>query len=434
MRILFVSEDMMATHVAYLMKKDGHEVKLYIENKFERGCFENLVEKTNNWKRELSWVGKDGLIVFDSTGYGKIQDRLRRDGYNVFGGSEQGEKIETERAYGYEVFKQIGLNTLPLIEFYNKDDAIDFIKKNPDRWVLKFSDHASFKNLAFIAEHPTSEDLISVLEAYEQNVFTKRKRKTLQKFVPGIEVGVARYFNGHDWVGPIEYNVEHTKFFPGNIGPVVDELGTVAWYDTNESEKLYTETLARFKDILTESNFRGDFGVGCIVNENGIFPLEVTARLGSPIVHLHSELHESSWADFMMAVAKGEGFDLQYKSGYGVVTLVLAPPFPYNASDVGVTIQGIELGTEKLEEDDWHHIHFDEIAALPDDERRLVVASPDGYLLHVTGAGATIEEAREKTLAIIDKMVIPKKFYRNDIGKTFEEEQLPQLRSWGYYS
>ncbi|MBU0722690.1 hypothetical protein KKH46_00525 [Patescibacteria group bacterium] len=48
-----------------------------------------------------------------------------------------------------------------------------------------------------------------------------------------------------------------------------------------------------------------------------------------------------------------------------------------------------------------------------------------------TAVADTVEKARQKSINLIKKIVIPKAFYRNDIGKDFEK-QLPDLKRWGY--
>ena len=93
MRVLFVSGELIAGDVAYRLKQEGCEVKLFIEDKSRGDCFVNMVEKTNDWRKELDWVGKDGLIVFDDVGYGKVQDDLRKKGYTVFGGSKESDRF-----------------------------------------------------------------------------------------------------------------------------------------------------------------------------------------------------------------------------------------------------------------------------------------------------------------------------------------------------
>ena len=70
-------------------------------------------------------MGKDGLIVFDDVGFGKIQEKLRKKGFNVFGGCALGDKLEMDREFGQKIFKQCGLSTVPLCDFDNIDDCND---------------------------------------------------------------------------------------------------------------------------------------------------------------------------------------------------------------------------------------------------------------------------------------------------------------------
>ncbi len=50
----------------------------------------------------------------------------------------------------------------------------------------------------------------------------------------------------------------------------------------------------------------------------------------------------------------------------------------------------------------------------------------------ITGIGETVQDAREKECRLIDKIVIPKMFYRNDIGVKFIERDNALLEKWGY--
>ena len=143
MKILFVSRDLIAGDLAYLLKQEGHEVKLFIGEKGRKHNFDNLVAKTSNWKKELKWVGKDGLIVFDDVGWGKDQDRLRKKGYTVIGGSAGGDRLEMDREFGQKVFKEHGLKTVPLVDFDDIEEAILHVRKNPKTWVIKRNDGMS---------------------------------------------------------------------------------------------------------------------------------------------------------------------------------------------------------------------------------------------------------------------------------------------------
>ena len=431
MNILLISNECIVGNLAILLKKEGYGVKLYINNKSDRYNYDNLVDKTNNWKKELDWVSKDGLIIFDDVGWGKTQDLLRKKGYKVFGGCELADKLELDREFGQQIFKEYGLKTVELKNFSDIEDAIIFIKNNPKKWVVKCNNHDN-KFLTYIGEFDCGKDTISVLKNYYNNRYISRGKISLHERIDGIEMGVGRYFNGKDWVGPIEINFEHTKLFPDDVGPITSEMGTLAWYDDDEQNKLFVNILLKLKPYLQKINFKGDFEINCIVNKDGAFPLEATARLGSPIIHLQSELQLSPWGEFLYAIANGKKYDLKYKKGFGVVNLIATPPFPYGKKNSKETLYGINVYFDNLNKEEMNSIHFEGVSMRAGkDQGQYFISTSDGYIAYVTSVADSIKKARERNLEILKKIVIPKAFYRNDIGKSFEEV-VPKLKDWGY--
>lgn len=430
MKILFVSTDLVAADLARIMKEEGHDVRLHINDRDRTHCFDNIVEKTSSWKKDVKWVGKDGLIVFDNTGFGRIQDQLRKKGYSVVGGTELGEKLELVREFGQEIFQKYGLLTYPLKDFDDLDDAIMFAQENPRPWVIKQNGHET-KMINYVSELPDGRDTISLLKNYLQNKTLGRERITLHERIQGIEIGIARFFNGKEWVGPIEHNVEHPKFMPNDVGPMTSEMGTVAWYTEHET-KLYTETLKKIEPFLRESNFKGDAALNCIVNENGAYILEATMRFGTPIAHLQAELQLSPWGEALSAVARGESYNLEMKKGYGIVVLLAVPPFPYSRSIKNNPFFGVSAYFDQLSKEEMKHVHFDGIAKRTGTDDQYFIATNDGYIAYVTGHGETIADAQKAAYNIISKITIPKMMYRNDIGTKFALEQQPKLTAWGW--
>ncbi len=432
MKVLFVSRDLSGGDLCYRLKEEGHAVKLFIQDEKQRCNLEGLVEKTSDWKRELGWVGKSGLIVFDSTGYGRDQDRLRRAGYSVVGGSALGDKIEDQRHFGKKVMEQCGIRTLPSETFRSLDEAIRFVQREKGEWVVKQNGHVS-KIFNYVGQMEDGSDVVEILKTYRENNSGDAHVIELQKRARGVEIGVARYFNGHDWVGPIEMNVEHKSLFSGGLGPKTDEMGTLMWYDPNDRNRFFVETLSRMKPYLQEINFRGDIDINCIVNKSGIYPLEVTARFGSPSTQLQSALHISPWGEFLKAIANGEAYDLKYRNGFGIIVLIATPPFPYMAISKRYSMQGTGIFfSEKLSQGEKSRIHFEEISKREDGS--LYISGTRGFVLDVSGVGVSIEEARKKAYALAEKVIIPKKFYRTDIGMKFLEKEKALLEEWGWLS
>lgn len=435
MRVLFISSaDMMAGNLAYVMKNEGHDVKLFIDNEDRKENFDNMVPKTSDWRSELKWVGKDGLIVFDDVGYGATQEELRTEGYSVFGGNKLGDKLEMDRQYAQEIFAGCGIKTVPIKNFRSIPDAIAFIKSNKDAWVIK-QNGASSKSLNYVSHFDDSRDVVNLMENYNANLKGEIRTITLQQKIKGVEIGVARYFNGTDWVGPMEINIEHKKFFPGDLGPATSEMGTLAWYDDNENNQLFQETLAKLKPHLQKINYRGDVDIGCIVNETGAYPLEATPRFGSPAIYLHEEIHKSRWGEFLRAIADGKKYNLRWQRGYGVVVLLTVPPFPYTKKLKEMSPKGINIYFDpKLKQSEFKkHIHFEGVALKElGGRKQYYISDYQGYVVYVTAVGKTVKSARKKIEDLIRYIYIPKMFYRQDIGINFIEEARHRLKWWGY--
>lgn len=431
MRILFISKELIAGNLALLLKKEGHTVRLYIEDPNSRDSFDLMIEKVSSWKLQLKWVGKKGLIIFDDTGFGEDQDTLRSQGYTVVGGSALGELLETDRAFGQKIFKECGMQTAELHDFKRIGDAITFVRKNGGAWVIK--QNGPQHEFNYIGEFEDGSDTIQVLENYRKESIYPNRVITLHRRVYGIELGVARYFNGHDWVGPIEMSVEHKRLFPGDLGPTTSEMGTLAWYDDDEKNKLFNETLEKMKPFLQKANFRGDMSVNCIVNKEGAFPVEATARFGCPIIHAQTEIQSSPWGDFLYAVASGKLFDLKWKKGYALVALIATPPFPYHMTGHPMSSRSMPVIFTPAAMKSMESYHFEEVALRTKGGKKEYYVSDDrGYTLYVTAMGNSISAARELLQEKLQGVYVPKMFYRKDLGVKFEHMSMPILKRLGY--
>lgn len=212
-------------------------------------------------------------------------------------------------------------------------------------------------------------------------------------------------------------------------------MGTIVWYDSNENNRLFNETLGKLKPYLREINFKGPIDINCIVNENVAIPLEATPRFGYPVIHVQNALQLSPWGEFLKAVADGRQYDRKCRKGFGIVVLVAVPPFPYESINSKYNPQGLKIYfNAELTEEECNHIHFSEVSRKQSREQgfEYTVSAGSGYVMCVTGGGHTVEEARHRAYSLVEKIVIPKMFYRNDIGLKFIERDRELLKKWGY--
>jgi phosphoribosylamine--glycine ligase len=167
------------------------------------------------------------------------------------------------------------------------------------------------------------------------------------------------------------------------------------------------------------------------VNEDGIFPLEFTARFGFPALQLQSTLSVSPFEEFLKAVGDGRQYDFKYHQGYGVVVLVAVPPFPYDIDLGADSLCGMKISfKERLSDEEMNRINFEDVSR--DTQGNYHLAEENGFALHVSGYGETVEAARKQAYELIKKISIPKMFYRTDIGLKYIEEDRAKLKKWGY--
>ena len=136
---LFVSVEALSTDLAWQLTKAGHKVKFFTKSQNEKDVGDGFVEKVDAWEPLKDWAE---VIVFDDIGFGELAEKLRAEGKFVVGGSVYTDKLENDREFGQKELTDAGVNTLQSWNFTSFDEAIEFVKKTPDRYVVKPSGSA----------------------------------------------------------------------------------------------------------------------------------------------------------------------------------------------------------------------------------------------------------------------------------------------------
>ena len=306
---------------------EGHQVKVYIGNPLCRGTLAGLVSQVADWQPELQWVreaGRDGCILFENVGAGRgaLQDRLRGEGLNVIGSSTYGARLENDRAYAQRILGELGLSTAAVFEFSQAEEARRFIDRRPGRYVVK----SNGPNAAtFVGRHRAGVDVSAILATDHRYGGSSL---ILMEFVEGVEMGIGAYFNGEDFLEPACLDWEHKRFFPGDLGELTGEMGTVVTY--SRSNIFFNRTLAKMRPLLKENGYCGYINLNTIVNNNGIWPLEFTCRFGYPGYAILDPLQRTSWADLFGSIIDRSTTRFETEPGFAVGIVITTPPFPYS--------------------------------------------------------------------------------------------------------
>jgi len=413
------------------LQEEGHEVRVAIENSLCHGTLCGMLDRTDDWRSELQWIrsaGTDGIILFENVAKsrGRLQDELRRDGFQVVGGSAYGDRLETERGHAQRLLGDVGMRTAQFWEFDSPSEAIRFLHSQPGRYVLKYNGATSVEN--YVGRLVDGRDVKAFLLAKLRQTDGAGASLVLQRHIEGVEMGVGAYFDGDKFLRPACLDWEHKRFFPGNLGELTGEMGTVVTYD--RSTYFFEQTLFRVEHLFRQQGHCGYVNLNTIVNEEGIWPLEFTCRFGYPGFAILDPLQETPWGEIFRRMCSRSHNSFDYRPGFSVGIVLTTPPFPYARPAVAEPAGLPVLFEGELSPEDKANLHFGEVGLAGGE---LVTSGIFGWTMVATGIGPTLVAAQSKANCLADRVLAPDVRYRRDIGNELIARDYDRVKNWGFF-
>ncbi len=427
MRVLAVGLRVYLGDLYLSLLREGHEVRVFASDPAEQRAFGGIILPVEDWRAELPWVGRDGIVLFEGVGQGAVQDALRAKGYRVVGGSALGDQLETDREFGQSVLAEAGLPIAWSKAFARPAEALAWIQRNPGAYVLKYDGNA---HATFVGEHPSGADIAYTLQRHPD-----AGRVLLMERLRGVEVGIGAYFDGRQFLRPACIDFEHKRFFPGDMGEMTGEMGTLASYEG--AHRLFEATLNRVAPLLADTGHVGYVNLNLMVDERGAFPLEFTCRFGNPGFAILAAMQADGWGDLLQRMAAGTGGSFRTVPGWAVAIVLTMPPFPDvlpdrmlpawadapPAEDAPVFFHA-DLGDAELP-----HYHFVDLRR---EAGQLLAHRRSGHLMIVTGTGPDVPAAQAAAQARAANVITPELRWRNDIGARFLASDGAALQRLGW--
>jgi phosphoribosylamine--glycine ligase len=422
-RFLFVSLDALISDIAWQVHREGNEVRYYIGSESERDIGDGFVPKVDDWESHVDWAD---VIVFDDVmGQGEKAAALRAAGKHVVGGTAYTDRLEDDRTFGQQELKKHGVSIIPFQEFTDFESAIEHVRAHPAAYVIKPSGEAqNIKRLLFVGQEDDGVDVIHVLESYQAVYADTVKVFQLQRRMRGVEVAVGAFFNGTEFMLPININFEHKPLFPGNIGPATGEMGTCMYW--SEPNRIFKATLAKLRDKLADEGYVGYIDVNCIVNGQGIYPLEFTARFGYPTISIQADGINMPMGDFLHGMASGTLTRFKTRKGFQIGLRIVVPPFPYD--DPKTFSANSKDRVIIFRKPNYEGVHIEDVRQV---NGEWLITGRSGVVLIVTGMGVSVKQAQAQTYQRVRNILIPNMYYRTDIGDRWFEDH-DKLHTWGY--
>ena len=431
MNILFCSQDGSSLCLQHKTRQENHDSIYYIHEKSDKIAGDGLVWKTDD---PYGIADQADLILFDdnSPALAEMADDFRRRGYAVWGGGKWVEKLEHDRLYGMEVFRQHGIPIPDTYEVRNLQDvqsclASEFGKS--DKVVIKLDGlEAAGSSFSFIAKNP--QTCAEQVEHWENDGLLGGKWSgIIQRFIAGIEVSTAAWWNGEEW-STHQLDLEEKKVHSGNLGQSVG-----CAYNTivriSKDSKLFKMVLEPIGPLLKEHGYVGEIDTNSIVAPDGTpYALEFTPRLGYDSAPTFAWGNNHGFVNKILYIlgigGEFDGFGYQGRVWGGV--RVHVPPYPLELRDkemchkVYETARGVPiLDFEKVDGD----FYFYDV--MKDDEGKLVCAGTSGTIGVAMGAGSDPREAGLAAYKVAERLNVPNKSFRSLDGPKRATEHLPEL-------
>jgi phosphoribosylamine---glycine ligase len=342
-----------------------------------------------------------------------IVDRFRERGLAIFGPTRAAAAIEASKSFAKTLMLEAGVPTARAETHRDAEAARRAAREFGAPVVIKASGLAAGKGVVVcgtIAEADAAIDMMLV----GAGMGDAGREILVEEFMEGEELSAFGITDG-ERIFLLPAAQDHKRLLDGDRGPNTGGMGAYAPVSVGRGQivgdirrRIMQPTLAALR--RRGSPFTGLLYAGLMLTREGPKVVEFNCRFGDPetqailpLLESHPPLHE-----LLSCVARGEKLpdNMQWDAhGYSVATVVAAPGYPEKPET------GHVVRLPRINDVEVMMLH----AGTRRDEAGQLV-SAGGRVLTVTAIAPTIGEAQQLSTRYADRVDLPGKQFRSDIG------------------
>jgi phosphoribosylamine---glycine ligase len=366
---------------------------------------DGLVAIARDTAVDLVVVGPEAPLVAG------LADKLRAAGIPTFGPDAAGAQLEGSKVFSKQFFARHGIPTAAFeiaTTVADAEAAIERLAGDGRGIVVKADGLAAGKGVVVAAD--LAEARAAAREMLEARRFgAAGATVVIEQKIVGREVSVLALTDGkHLEVLPAVE--DHKTIFDGDKGPNTGGMGTVspAWISDACGTRIRHEILEpTVRGLRADGiDYRGVLYAGVMVDPAGApYLLEYNCRFGDPETQPIMARMRGDLGTVLFGAAKGEMHTgaLAWDARHAVCVVVAAAGYPGTVRS-GDAIDGLDPAEDAVV---FH-------AGTARRDGRLVTAG--GRVLGVTALGISVEQARTKAYAAVERIALDGKQFRRDIG------------------
>ena len=405
MKVLLIGSGAREHALAYSLKSDSQVSELHIApgnpgmkdlatlHEVNQNDPKAVTELARSVGAELVVIGPEAPLVAG------VADSIRAIGIPCFGPSRAAAQIEGSKSFAKEIMASAGVPTAQSFTCSSREEIEGALDSFSAPYVVKNDGLAAGKGVVV-----TNDREAALKHALDCG------KVVIEEFLDGPEISLFGISDGVTVLG-MEPAQDFKRVFDNDEGANTGGMGAYSplpWAPKNIIEQTEREVLLPTIRELAKRNmpFVGLLYAGLALTSRGLRVIEFNARFGDPETEVLLPRLQTPLAQLLFAAASGtlhEHPPLKWSSDSAVTVVLASEGYPQEPQ-IGREITGIQESTNT------RIFH----SGTKFESGRLL--SSGGRVLAVTGIGASLASARERSYTAIANISLSGSHYRKDIA------------------
>jgi phosphoribosylamine---glycine ligase len=369
---------------------------------------EGLVRLAAEQRADLTVVGPEAPLVAG------LVDALEAEGLRAFGPSADAARIEGSKAFAKELMRDAGVPTASWVEFTSYEDAEAQMDCASYPAVLKADGLAAGKGVVIAATPREAKQALR--DCFLDRRFGEAGSRVLvEECLEGEELSLLALCDGERAV-PMAPAQDFKRIGEGDTGPNTGGMGSYSPVPGIEAQRAQEITRAVHQPIIDTLRargitYRGVLYAGLMMTPDGPKVLEFNCRFGDPETQAVLPRLRSDLLDALEGCLEPGGLQavtLDWSDEWAVTVVMASAGYPASSRN-GDVITGLDDATDV------------EVTHAGTERRGADIVTAGGRVLNVTGLGPTLEEARGRAFAAVERIGFDGAQYRSDIAARVAE-------------
>lgn len=343
-----------------------------------------------------------------------LADQLEANGFPTFGPSKMAARLEGSKSFTKEFCHTYYIPTATFEKFRDATAAKSYIQERGFPIVIKADGLAAGKGVTIAQSFEEASNAIDA--ALTEDKFGEAGHEiVVEEFLSGKEFSFFAFVDGSH-ILPLTTAQDYKRVEDGDQGPNTGGMGACS-PALGLPKDIEKEVMAQIIEPTVQgmqkigSPFKGILYAGIMLTKSGPKLIEYNVRFGDPECQTMLMRMDTDLVPILIAVREGKLSELSLLWDKNATVCVVMASRGYPESPKKGTVIS-DLSEASASDSNVKIFH----AATKKDGERLIANG--GRVLNIVAHAPSIDEARTKAYAVIEKIKWPEGFYRRDIASS----------------